>query len=91
MPPDVETNLIWVYVEPEMGSVKEVAARLKQQGVLVHASGPKFRACTHLDVSASQAQRAAETIRSALASLHHRAFSRDSQTSAVPLSAATRG
>jgi threonine aldolase len=63
MPPKVETNLIWVHVEPEMGSVKEVAARLKQQGVLVHASGPKFRACTHLDVSRAQAEEAADAIR----------------------------
>ena len=62
-PPEVETNLIWVYVEPEMGSVKEVAARLKQQGVLVHASGPKFRACAHLDVSRAQAEEAADVIR----------------------------
>ena len=62
-PPEVETNLVWVYVEPEMGSVKEVAARLKQQGVLVHASGPKFRACAHLDVSREQAEEAADVIR----------------------------
>ena len=62
-PPEVETNLVWVYVEPEMGSVKEVAARLKQQGVLVHASGPKFRACAHLDVSREQAEEAADMIR----------------------------
>ena len=62
-PPEVETNLVWVYVEPEMGSVKEVAARLKQQGVLVHASGPKFRACAHLDVSREQAEKAADVIR----------------------------
>ena len=62
-PPEVDTNLIWVYVEPEMGSVKEVAARLKAQGVLVHSSGPKFRACTHLDVSRKQAEQAADAIR----------------------------
>ena len=63
MPPEVDTNLIWVHVGPELGPVKDVAGRLKQQGVLVHASGVKLRACTHLDVSRAQAERAAEAIR----------------------------
>jgi threonine aldolase len=63
-PREVDSNLIWVYVEPELGSVKEVAARLRQKGIVVHCSGPKFRACTHLDVSRSQAEQAAEAIRS---------------------------
>jgi threonine aldolase len=66
-PPEVETNLIWVEVDAELGTAKDVAAALKQRGVLVHAVGPQtFRACTHLDVSAAQAERAAETIRQAV-------------------------
>jgi threonine aldolase len=66
-PPEVETNLVWFQVEPEIGTAKDVAALLKQRGVLVHAAGPQMlRACTHLDVSAAQAERAAEVIRSAL-------------------------
>ena len=37
---------------------------LRQRGVLVHPTGPQtIRACTHLDVSAAQAERVAETIR----------------------------
>jgi threonine aldolase len=63
-PPVVETNLIWFHVGPELGTVKDVAARLREQGVLVHMSGPKVRACTHLDVSRAQAERAADAIRS---------------------------
>jgi threonine aldolase len=63
-PPEVETNLIWVRVDPKLGTVKEVGARLKQHGVLVHASGPLLRACTHLDVSRAQAEHAADAIRS---------------------------
>jgi threonine aldolase len=63
-PPEVDTNLIWANVGPELGTVKDVGARLKQQGVLVHASGVRMRACTHLDVSRAQAERAAEAIRS---------------------------
>ena len=42
----------------------DVTAGLKQRGVWVHAGVPHtVRACTHLDVSAAQAERAAETIR----------------------------
>jgi threonine aldolase len=63
-PPDVETNLIWFEVDPELGTAREVAAALKQHGVLVQGPGPHtLRACTHLDVSATQAERAAEMIR----------------------------
>ena len=66
-PPDVETNLVWVEVDPELGTGKEVVAALKQRGVLVHHAAPQtLRACTHLDVSAAQAERAAETFRQAL-------------------------
>jgi threonine aldolase len=44
-----------------------VAAALRTRGVLVHVSGPQtFRACTHLDVSAAQAERAADAIRQVL-------------------------
>jgi threonine aldolase len=69
-PPEVETNLVWVEVDPELGSAVEVAAALKQRGVLVHPAGPQtFRACTHLDVSAAQAERAAEAIRQAVSRL----------------------
>jgi threonine aldolase len=66
-PPDPETNLVWFAIEPELGTAAEVAATLKARGVLVGVSGPQVcRACTHLDVSAAQAERAAETIRQAL-------------------------
>jgi threonine aldolase len=69
-PPEVETNLIWIEVEPEAGTARQVADALKQQGVLVHVAGPQtFRACTHLDVSASQAARAAEVLRQAVRQL----------------------
>jgi threonine aldolase len=62
--PDVQTNLIWFQVDPELGTSKDLAAALRERGVLVHTPGPQvMRACTHLDVSAAQAERAAETIR----------------------------
>jgi len=66
-PPDVETNLIWFEVEPELGTARDVAAALKAHGVLVHVGGPHtLRACTHLDVSAAQAARAADLLRRAV-------------------------
>ena len=67
VPSEVETNLIWFRVEPDVGTAQEVAAELKQRNVRVHVGGPQLlRACTHLDVSAAQALRAAETIRQAV-------------------------
>lgn len=62
-PPEVDTNLIWFRIDRELGNAKDIAARLKQQGILVHAAGPqKMRLCTHLDVSRAQAERVAETL-----------------------------
>lgn len=61
----VETNLVWVAVDPAMGTASEVAAQLREAGVLVSALGPQvLRACTHLDVSREQVEVAAEAIRS---------------------------
>jgi threonine aldolase len=60
----VETNLVWVEVEPELGTAKQVAATLRDAGVLVSPLGPQvLRACTHLDVSREQAECAADRIR----------------------------
>jgi threonine aldolase len=70
VPPEVETNLVWFRVEREAGTAQDVAAALKECGVLVHVSGPQtLRACTHLDVSAAQAERAAEMIHRTCATL----------------------
>jgi threonine aldolase len=67
-PPEVETNLVWFRVDPSLGTAKDITARLKQNGVLVHAAGPqKLRACTHLDVTQAQAERAAEILRKVVA------------------------
>ena len=66
-PLDVETNIVFFKVDPEFGTAKEVAATLKQNGVLVLIDGSHtLRACTHLDVSSAQAEQAAATIRKAL-------------------------
>jgi threonine aldolase len=60
----VETNLIWFEADRDLGSAADVAAALRQRGVLVASYGTQMlRACTHLDVSAAQAEFAAEAIR----------------------------
>ncbi len=60
----VETNLVWVEVDPALGTAREVADRLRGAGVLVSVLGPQvIRACTHLDVSGEQAAAAADRIR----------------------------
>ncbi|MBM4070514.1 MAG: low-specificity L-threonine aldolase [Planctomycetes bacterium] len=66
-PPEVETNLVWFEVDPELGTSQDVAATLKQRGIRIHPAGKHvMRAVAHLDVSAAQAERTAETIRQSL-------------------------
>jgi threonine aldolase len=64
-PDYVETNLVWFEIDPDFMSGKEFAARLREEGILIHGGGNSqtARACTHLDVSASQCERVAEVIR----------------------------
>jgi threonine aldolase len=51
-------------VDPSLGTAASLAARLRDEGVLVAALGPQvFRACTHLDVTRADAERAADAIR----------------------------
>jgi threonine aldolase len=67
-PPEVETNLVWVEVDPELGPASDVTGALEARGLLLHTSGTHtFRAATHLDVSAAKAIQAAEIIRKTVA------------------------
>jgi threonine aldolase len=60
----VETNLIWIAVDAELGSAADVAARLRAERVLVSAPAPQvLRACTHLDITRADAELAAAAIR----------------------------
>ena len=64
VPPTVETNLVWFEVDPALGTPARVADRLKADGVLVAPLGGRtVRACTHLDVSRADCERAAAAIR----------------------------
>lgn len=60
----VETNLVWFTVDPGLGTASQVAAILREQGILISALGPQtLRACTHLDVARAAVERAALAIR----------------------------
>ncbi|MFO0824153.1 MAG: GntG family PLP-dependent aldolase [Gemmataceae bacterium] len=66
-PSKVETNLIWFEVGGKHGTARDVANRLKADGVLVAALGAKvIRAVTHLDVTREQCVKAAAAIRKLL-------------------------
>jgi threonine aldolase len=64
VPPEVETNLVWFEVDPDLAPATTIADRLREKGILIHDAGPTtLRACTHMDVSAAQAEYVAETVR----------------------------
>ncbi len=59
----VETNLVWIAVDPGLGTAATLAGRLRDRGVLMSALGPQvLRACTHLDVDRSQVDEASEAL-----------------------------
>jgi threonine aldolase len=63
-PPEVDTNLVIYRVDPRLGTAPDFSARLKQRGVLISAfGGQQMRAVTHLDVDASDVDRAAAILR----------------------------
>ena len=58
-PDDVETNIVFFDVKESGGSAAEIVAALRDGGVLVNAvGGSRFRAVTHLDISAADIERA---------------------------------
>jgi threonine aldolase len=60
----VDTNLVFFHVDPAWGTAAQFSARLKEQGVLMLATGPtSLRAVTHLDVSRADVDRAIESLR----------------------------
>ena len=58
-----ETNLVWIKIDPKLGSARYFATRLKEKGVLVAPLGEQVvRACTHRDASEAQIKQAAKAI-----------------------------
>lgn len=67
-PAEIETNLVFFSVDPELGNAAQLSAKLKQRGVRIGASGPqRLRGCTHLDVDRAMVLRAAEAVAEAVA------------------------
>ncbi|MBX7103415.1 MAG: aminotransferase class I/II-fold pyridoxal phosphate-dependent enzyme [Gemmataceae bacterium] len=64
-PPEVHTNLVWFEVGERHGSAKDLAGRFKERGLLVGVDHPRrLRACTHLDASRADIEKAAGIIKS---------------------------
>jgi threonine aldolase len=65
VPEKVETNLVWFEVDrAKHGSPQDVTRKLREKGVLMSALGEKtVRACTHLNVTRTDCERAGEAIR----------------------------
>jgi threonine aldolase len=62
----VETNMLFFRVHPACGTAAEFAAKLKQHGLLMLATGPAtIRAVTHLDVTSADVDRAIEILKEA--------------------------
>jgi threonine aldolase len=66
-----ETNLVFFDTSGTGLRAAELAARLRERGVLLSAMGEwRARACTHLDVDRAQVELAAATVRDVLAGRH---------------------
>lgn len=69
-PDDVETNMLFFRIDDSLGTAASLRDRLKQQGLLVLATGPQtIRMVTHLDVATDDAARAITILGEAVASL----------------------
>jgi threonine aldolase len=64
-PDEVETNLVFFEIDPDLGTAAQFSAGLLKRGVKIGAVGPhRLRACTHLDVDSDDIARAVEILRS---------------------------
>jgi threonine aldolase len=67
-PSEIETNLVFFNVDPELGSASQLSAQLHQRSVKINATGAqRLRACTHLDVDREMVLRAADAIAESVA------------------------
>jgi threonine aldolase len=62
--PETDSNIVIFHVDRELGTAQSIVDALQKRGVLMMAFAPQaVRACTHLDVSSAQAERAADVLR----------------------------
>ena len=71
----IETNLVFFEIDAGLGTAAELSAALKERGVHINPAGGthRLRACTHLDVTQEDVERAAQTLAECLPtlSIHH--------------------
>ncbi len=61
--PEVQSNLVFFYLAPELGTAAALSAKLLARGIRINASGPqRLRACTHHDITEEQIDIAVRTI-----------------------------
>jgi threonine aldolase len=67
-PPEIETNLLFMKIDPKLGTSAQVQGRLRELGVLaLPTAAQTIRFVTHLDVNRAQIEQAGKVIRKALA------------------------
>ncbi len=67
-PKEVETNIVYFDTAAAGKSAREMAAVLKERGVLVHPTGKDLiRGVTHMDVSFEQIEQALDVIEAVIA------------------------
>jgi threonine aldolase len=60
---EVETNILWIPIDPRLGPAAELATHFREKGILVGTYGRSMiRMCTHLGVSDRDAKYTAEAI-----------------------------
>lgn len=60
---EVETNILWIPVDPKLGTAEQVAQRFREFGIIVQASGPQLmRMVTHLDLTRAGVDRVIDAI-----------------------------
>jgi threonine aldolase len=69
-PPHIDTNLVFVEIEPRLGDSERLVRLLSAEGVLcLPLTRQSVRLCTHLDISQKQAERAAAILAAILRQL----------------------
>jgi threonine aldolase len=68
---DVETNLVFFEINPQLGTASDLCARMKARGVRLGALGKQLvRGCTHLDITREQVLEAADRLADCLEAWH---------------------
>jgi threonine aldolase len=63
-PAEIDTNIVIFHVDPKLGTAADTVARLQTEGVWMYAIGSQLiRAVTHLDISRSDIESAAQIVR----------------------------